>query len=229
MSWQPDSWRGRPAAQTPVYPDRGAMARVEQRLRQAPPLTRAADILHLRALLGEVAQGRAFMLQGGDCAESFAEFGADKVRMTFNLLLQMGAMLRAHGGREIVHLARIAGQFAKPRSSETETVAGVTLPSYRGDAVNGPAFTLSDRAPDPKRLLAAHRQAQVTVELLAAYSSASYADLPGIMRAARVRLGMPEPNGPSATPRPVSTFTSHEALLLHYEEALTCRPFAPPR
>ncbi|MET1111812.1 MAG: 3-deoxy-7-phosphoheptulonate synthase class II [Allosphingosinicella sp.] len=221
MSWQPDSWRSRPAAQTPVYPDRGALARVEQRLRQSPPLTHAADILHLRALLGQVAQGRAFMLQGGDCAESFAEFGADKVRMTFNLLLQMGAMLRAQGEREIVHLARIAGQFAKPRSSETETVAGVTLPSYRGDAVNGPAFTLSDRTPDPKRLLAAHRQAQVTIELLAAYSSASYADLPGIMRAARARLGTPEPSGTPPTPRPVSTFTSHEALLLNYEEALT--------
>jgi 3-deoxy-7-phosphoheptulonate synthase len=221
MSWRPNSWRGHVAAQTPVYPDPDAVARVEQRLRQTPPLAKAVDILHLRALLAQVAAGRAFLLQGGDCAESFAEFGADKVRMTFNLLLQMGAMLGADGGREIVHLARIAGQFAKPRSSQTETIAEVTLPSYRGDAVNGPAFDPLERRPDPKRLLAAHRQAQVTVELLAAYSAASYADLPAIMRAARGRLGLAEPMAAQAVPRPVSTFTSHEALLLNYEEALT--------
>jgi 3-deoxy-7-phosphoheptulonate synthase len=221
MSWRPDSWRGRPAAQAPLYPDRDALVRVEQRLGQTPPLTKAVDILHLRALLAQVAAGRAFLLQGGDCAESFAEFGADKVRMTFNLLLQMGGMLNAGGGRDIVHLARIAGQFAKPRSSRTETVAGITLPSYRGDAVNGPAFDPRERTPDPKRLLAAHRQAQVTVELLAAYSSASYADLPAIMRAARGCLGLGEPVATQAAPRPVSTFTSHEALLLNYEEALT--------
>jgi 3-deoxy-7-phosphoheptulonate synthase len=221
MSWQPDSWRRRPAAQAPCYPDPGALSRIEQRLGSAPALTRATEILHLRALLAKVAGGRGFLLQGGDCAESFAEFGADKVRMTFNLLLQMGAMLRAASGCEIVHLARIAGQFAKPRSSQTETIAGITLPSYRGDAVNGPAFTQRDRIPDPKRLLAAHRQAQVTIELLAAYSAASYADLPGITRAAHKRLGRHEPAGSRDGPRPVSTFTSHEALLLNYEEALT--------
>ena len=218
MSWTPASWRARVAAQAPAYPDAGALARIEQRLRASPPLTRAADTLHLRALLAKVAAGRAFIVQGGDCAESFAEFGADKVRMTFNLLLQMGAMIGARGGQDVIHLARIAGQFAKPRSSPDETIDGVTLPSYRGDAVNGPAFTAADRNPDPKRLLAAHRQAQVTIELLAAYSAASYADLPAIRRAAHARLGLRPPGG---SDRPVATFTSHEALLLNYEEALT--------
>ena len=198
MIWSPASWRGRTAAQAPIYPDAGALARVEQRLRRTAPLAKAADILRLRALLARVAAGDAFLLQGGDCAESFAEFGADKVRMIFDLLLRMGAMLGAEGDREIVHLARIAGQFAKPRSSATETVAGATLPSYRGDAVNGPAFTERDRTPDPKRLLAAHRQAQATVELLATCSAASHGD-----------------------PSPVGIFASHEALLLNYEEALT--------
>jgi 3-deoxy-7-phosphoheptulonate synthase len=221
MSWQPGSWRARPAAQAPDYPDADALARVEHRLRSAPVLTKAPDIIHLRALLARVAAGRGFLLQGGDCAESFAEFGVDKVRMTFNLLLQMGAMLGAESGGEIVHLARIAGQFAKPRSSQTETIGGTTLPSYRGDAVNGPDFDAASRTPDPKRLLAAHRQAQVTIELLAAYSAASYADLPHIRRAAHKRLGLREGAGPQGGPRPVATFTSHEALLLNYEEALT--------
>ena len=218
MSWTPDSWRSHPAAQTPAYPDAGALNRVEQRLRASPPLTKAADTLHLRALLAKVAAGKGFIVQGGDCAESFAEFGADKVRMTFNLLLQMGAMIGARGDQEVIHLARIAGQFAKPRSATDETIDGVTWPSYRGDAVNGPAFDEKSRVPDPKRLLAAHRQAQVTIELLAAYSAASYADLPAIRRAAHARLGLRAPGG---SDRPVATFTSHEALLLNYEEALT--------
>jgi 3-deoxy-7-phosphoheptulonate synthase len=154
--------------------------------------------------------GGGFVVQGGDCAESFAEFNADKVRVTYNLLLRMGAMLRA-AGVDVVHLARIAGQFAKPRSSNTETIDGVTLPSYRGDAVNGPAFTSAARVPDPKRLLDAHRQAQVTIELLQAYASASYADVPKVHR----EVGLKEPS------RPVAMFTSHEALLLNYEQALT--------
>ena len=218
MTWTPDSWRSHPAAQAPAYPDAGALDRVEQRLRLSPPLAKPADTLHLRALLAKVAGGKGFIVQGGDCAESFAEFGADKVRQTFNLLLQMGAMIGARSSQEVIHLARIAGQFAKPRSSNDETVDGVTLPSYRGDAVNGPAFTAASRIPDPKRLLAAHRQAQVTIELLAAYSAASYADLPAIRRAAHKRLALREPTG---TARPVSTFNSHEALLLNYEEALT--------
>jgi 3-deoxy-7-phosphoheptulonate synthase len=211
MSWSPQGWRDRTAAQLPVYGDAAALDRVEKRLAAVPPLVAVSDIIHLRALLAQAAAGHAFLLQGGDCAESFAEFGADKVRMTFNLLLRMGALLRADGNREIVHLARIAGQFAKPRSSLTETIGGTTLPSYRGDAVNGPAFDLASRTPDPRRLLDAHRQAQVTIGLLKAYAAASYADLPKICRA----LGVDE------HVRPVSMFTSHEALLLNYEQSLT--------
>jgi 3-deoxy-7-phosphoheptulonate synthase len=208
--WTPGSWRSRPAQQLPEYPDANALARVERRLSGSEPLVEIADIIHLRAALSRVATGGGFVVQGGDCAESFAEFNADKVRVTYNLLLRMGAMLRA-AGVDVVHLARIAGQFAKPRSSNSETIDGVTLPSYRGDAINGPAFTSAARVPDPKRLLDAHRQAQVTIELLQAYASASYADVPKVHR----EVGLKEPS------RPVAMFTSHEALLLNYEQALT--------
>ncbi|HEX5182385.1 MAG TPA: 3-deoxy-7-phosphoheptulonate synthase [Allosphingosinicella sp.] len=209
--WSPSGWRLKKAEQLPVYPDAGALARVERRLEASPPLVSVADIMTLRASLARVASGEAFILQGGDCAESFAEFGADKVRDTYSLLLRMGATLRAGGGAEIVHLARIAGQFAKPRSAREESVDGTTLPSYRGDAVNGPAFTAAARTPDPRRLLDAHRQAHATIDLLNAYAGASYADLPAIHRAV----------GLAAPPRPVAMYTSHEALLLNYEQALT--------
>jgi 3-deoxy-7-phosphoheptulonate synthase len=212
-SWSPPSWRDRPSQQLPDYPDTAALARVERRLAGSEPLVDIGDIIHLRAALARVASGEGVILQGGDCAESFAEFSADKVRVTYNLLLRMGAMLRAATSGEVVHMARIAGQFAKPRSSLVETVGDIALPSYRGDAVNGPAFTAASRTPDPKRLLEAHRQAQVTIELLQAYASASYADLPAVHR----EVGLREP------PRPVAMFTSHEALLLNYEQALTRR------
>jgi 3-deoxy-7-phosphoheptulonate synthase len=209
--WSPSSWRTRPAEQLADYPDQDSLARVERRLSGSESLVEIADIIHLRAALSRVANGEGVILQGGDCAESFAEFNADKVRVTYNLLLKMGAMLRAFSGGDVVHLARIAGQFAKPRSSATETLGDVTLPSYRGDAVNGPAFTAASRTPDPKRLLEAHRQAQVTIQLLKAYSAASYADLPTVHR----EVGLSEPS------RPVAMFTSHEALLLNYEQAMT--------
>ncbi len=209
--WAPASWRERPAAQQPDYPDAAALERVERRLTGSAPLVDIADIIHLRASLARVAAGDGFMIQGGDCAESFAEFNADKVHTTYSLLLKMGALVRSADAGEVVHLARIAGQFAKPRSAGTETSADITLPSYRGDAVNGPAFTEAARTPDPKRLLDAHRQAQVTIELLRAFANASYADLPKVQR----EVGL------KATPRPVSMFTSHEALLLNYEQSLT--------
>jgi 3-deoxy-7-phosphoheptulonate synthase len=209
--WSPSSWRLRTAEQLPAYPDAGALARVERRLEASSPLVSVADVMMLRASLARVAAGEAFILQGGDCAESFAEFGSDKVRDTYSLLLRMGAMLRAGSGAEVVHLARIAGQFAKPRSAQEETIGGTTLPSYRGDAVNGPPFTAAARAPDPRRLLDAHRQAHATIDLLHAYAGASYADLPAIHRAV----------GLAAPVRPVSMYTSHEALLLNYEQALT--------
>jgi 3-deoxy-7-phosphoheptulonate synthase len=209
--WSPEAWRSRPAEQLANYPDADALARVERRLAGSESLVEISEIIHLRAALSRVATGDGFIVQGGDCAESFAEFNAEKVRVTYNLLLRMGAMLRAASGSDVVHLARIAGQFAKPRSSATETIGDVTLPSYRGDAINGPAFTAAARAPDPKRLLEAHRQAQVTIELLQAYASASYADLPKVHR----EVGLKQ------SPRPVAMFTSHEALLLNYEQALT--------
>ena len=211
LEWSPSSWRSRPAEQVVDYPDADALARVERRLAGSEPLVDIADIIHLRASLARVANGEAVIVQGGDCAESFAEFNADKVRVTYNLLLRMGAIVRAASGGDVVHLARIAGQFAKPRSSSSETIGDITLPSYRGDAVNGPAFTSAARLPDPKRLLDAHRQAQVTIELLQAYASASYADLPTVHR----DVGLKEPS------RPVAMFTSHESLLLNYEQALT--------
>ena len=209
--WSPRSWRAHPAQQLAEYPDAEALARVERRLEGSESLVDIAEIIHLRAALARVSSSDAFILQGGDCAESFAEFNADKVRVTYNLLLRMGATLRAASGGDVVHLARIAGQFAKPRSAAAETIDDTTLPSYRGDAVNGPAFTAAARIPDPKRLLEAHRQAQVTIELLQAYASASYADLPKVHR----EVGLKEPS------RPVAMFTSHEALLLNYEQALT--------
>jgi 3-deoxy-7-phosphoheptulonate synthase len=209
--WSPEAWRSRPAEQLADYPDSDALARVERRLTGSESLVEISEIIHLRAALSRVASGDGFIVQGGDCAESFAEFNAEKVRVTYNLLLRMGATLRAASGSDVVHLARIAGQFAKPRSSATETIGGVTLPSYRGDAINGPTFTPAARAPDPKRLLEAHRQAQVTIERLQAYASASYADLPKVHR----EVGLKQ------SPRPVAMFTSHEALLLNYEQALT--------
>lgn len=209
--WSPGSWRSQPARQIPQYPDPDALAKVERRLSRSDPLAETAEIIRLRLALARVAQGDAFILQGGDCAESFAEFSAEKVRVTHNLLLRMGAVISASGCGEIVHLARIAGQFAKPRTSDTETVGGVTLPSYRGDAVNGPAFTTLARTPDPTRLIEAYRQAKVTIELLNAYGSASYADLPAHYEEA----------GLKEVPRPITMFTSHEALLLSYEQALT--------
>ncbi|MGZ8282582.1 MAG: 3-deoxy-7-phosphoheptulonate synthase [Allosphingosinicella sp.] len=220
MSWTPGSWRQHPARQLPSYPDAEALARVESRLGAAAPLTGVAETRRLSGLLAEASAGRAFLLQGGDCAESFAEFGADKVRTMFNLLLEMAAMLSAGGGREIVTVARIAGQFAKPRSAPTETVGGVTLPSYRGDIVNGSAFEARSRAPDADRMLQAHRQARVTLELMHAFAAAAYADLGEIRRSARERLGLAGDRA-LETGAPAPVFTSHEALLLHYEQALT--------
>jgi 3-phosphoshikimate 1-carboxyvinyltransferase len=195
--WSPASWRSRSAEQLPSYPDPAALAGVEAELAAAPPLAAIGDMIALKAALAEVAVGRAFLLQGGDCAESFADFSPAKVRMTLTLLLRMGAMLAAESGQAVVHLARIAGQFAKPRTALNERIGEVTLPSYRGDAVNGADFTPASRTPDPARLLDAYRQAQRTIALL-------------------------EAEAPEILP----TFTSHEALLLWYEQALTRRDAA---
>jgi len=223
VSWHPQSWRDRPARQLPAYPDQLELETVQSCLASAAPLAAVAEVRALKAQLAEVAAGRAFLIQGGDCAETFAEFGADKVRLLFNLLLDLEAEVRGRAGLPVVKVGRVAGQFAKPRSAETETVGGETLPVWRGDIVNGAEFCTAARRPDPMRMLEAHRQARVTIDLLKAYAAAAYAPLSDLHRAARRRIGIaPEhalPTGSLA--RPVELFTSHEALLLPYEQALT--------
>jgi 3-deoxy-7-phosphoheptulonate synthase len=218
---------------------------VEQRLREMPPLVFAGEARRLKALLGDVANGKAFLLQGGDCAESFKEFRADNIRDTFRLILQMAVVLTFAGGKPVVKVGRIAGQFAKPRSEPTETIDGVTLPSYRGDNINGQAFELAERTPDPERLMKAYGQSAATLNLLRAFAGGGYADLHNIHR---WTLGFvaDSPNGarytelsdkiseslafmaaigvtPESHPdlHRVEFFTSHEALLLGVEEAMT--------
>lgn len=228
------------------YPDLRALTRVEEQLSRLPPLVFAADTRRLTASLAQVAEGKAFLLQGGDCAESFKEFTTDNIRDTFRLILQMAVVLTFAGGRPVVKVGRIAGQFAKPRSSAVESRDGVTLPSYRGDIINGMDFDARERTPDPQRLIQAYHQSSATLNLLRAFTQGGYTDLCELhqwtldfvasspqrdlyrgladkifeslcfMRALDTR---PEQHG--ATPGPVDFFTSHEALLLNYEEALT--------
>ncbi|MCE3288189.1 MAG: phospho-2-dehydro-3-deoxyheptonate aldolase, partial [Caulobacter sp.] len=162
--WTPQSWRAKPAKHIPSdYPDAGAVTRVEDELRRMPPLVFAGEARRLKSLLGNVAEGKAFLLQGGDCAESFKEFSADNIRDTFRLILQMAVVLTFAGGKPVVKVGRIAGQFAKPRSEPIETIDGVTLPSYRGDNINGMEFEAGVRAPDPERLLKAYGQSSSTL------------------------------------------------------------------
>src|ERR1051326_223436 len=155
-NWTPHSWREKPAHHIPeAYPDPLALPRAGAELSPLPPLVSAAESRRLTAGLAQVAEGKAFLLQGGDCAESFKEFTADNIRDTFRLILQMAVVLTFAGGRPVVKVGRIAGQFAKPRSEPIETIDGVTHPSYRGDIINGMDFNAADRAPDPERLLKA--------------------------------------------------------------------------
>src|SRR3954467_11692723 len=158
--WTPASWRSKPARHIPAdYPDFAALSQVETTLRRMPPLVFAGEARRLKSLLGDVAAGKAFLLQGGDCAESFKEFHADNIRDTFRLLLQMAVVLTFAGGRPVVKVGRMAGQFAKPRSAPTETQGAVTLPSYRGDNINGMEFSADVRTPDPQRLIQSYSQA----------------------------------------------------------------------
>jgi 3-deoxy-7-phosphoheptulonate synthase len=244
--WTPLSWRQKTAKHLPTdYPDGAALERVEQTLRGMPPLVFAGEARRLKSLLGDVADGKAFLLQGGDCAESFKEFHADNIRDTFRLILQMAVVLTFAGGKPVVKVGRIAGQFAKPRSEPIETIDGVTLPSYRGDIINGMDFEASERLPDPDRLLKAYGQSAATLNLLRAFAGGGYADLYNIHR---WTLGFVQdsPQGaryhelsekiseslafmsaigitPETQPdlRRVEFFTSHEALLLGFEEAMT--------
>jgi 3-deoxy-7-phosphoheptulonate synthase len=243
--WSPSSWRGRPIRQVPEYPDPAALGAVEARLKGYPPLVFAGEARNLTASLAQVAEGRAFLLQGGDCAESFAEFHPDNIRDTFRVLLQMSVVLTYAGALPVVKVGRIAGQFAKPRSAETETQDGVTLPSYRGDNINGMEFDEVSRAPDPARLMQAYMQSAATLNLLRAFASGGYADLHNVHRwtlgfiagspageryralAGRITetLEFMEACGitPDSTPqlRTTDFYTSHEALLLGYEQAMT--------
>ncbi|HEY3697390.1 3-deoxy-7-phosphoheptulonate synthase, partial [Phenylobacterium sp.] len=181
--WSPASWRAKPGKHMPEdYPDPAAVTRVENELRRMPPLVFAGEARRLRSLLADVSEGRAFLLQGGDCAESFKEFAADNIRDTFRLILQMAVVLTFAGGKPVVKVGRMAGQFAKPRSAPTETTGGVTLPSYRGDIINGMEFEAETRTPDPQRLIQAYSQSASTLNLLRAFAGGGYADLHNIHR-----------------------------------------------
>src|SRR2546427_2011087 len=175
--WTPDSWRARPVLQVPDYPDAKALADVEAQLATFPPLVFAGEARNLKKALARVARGEAFLLQGGDCAESFAEHGANNIRDFFRVCLQMAVVMTYAGALPVVKVGRIAGQFAKPRSSPTEKANGLELPSYRGDIVNDIAFTAEARIPDPQRLLNAYRQSAATLNLLRAFATGGFSNL----------------------------------------------------
>ena len=243
--WSPDSWRAKKILQVPEYPDQAALANVEARLRRYPPLVFAGEARRLRAALAEVAAGRAFLLQGGDCAESFAEFHPNNIRDTFRVILQMAVVLTFAAACPVVKVGRLAGQFAKPRSADNETFGGVTLPSYRGDCINGIEFTAEARRPDPERMIQAYNQSAATLNLVRAFAQGGYADLHQVHRwtlsfiekspaseryqdlANRLAesldfmaaCGLTSETTPQI--RETEFYTSHEALLLAYEEAMT--------
>src|SRR5437773_5825264 len=175
--WTPDGWRTKQVAQLPAYPDARALADVEAQLATFPPLVFAGEARNLKKALARVAAGEAFLLQGGDCAESFAEHGANNIRDFFRVLLQMAVVLTYAGALPVVKVGRIAGQFAKPRSSPTEKIGGAELPSYRGDIVNGIEFEAKSRAPDPERLAQAYNQSAATLTPLRAFAPGGFADL----------------------------------------------------
>ena len=243
--WTPDSWRSKPVVQMPAYPDARALADVEAQLATFPPLVFAGEARNLKKALARVAKGESFLLQGGDCAESFAEHGANNIRDFFRVLLQMAVVLTYAGALPVVKVGRIAGQFAKPRSSPVEKVDGVELPSYRGDIINDIAFTPEARLPDPRRQVMAYRQSAATLNLLRAFATGGYANLASVhewmlgfvtgsqqsrryqeladrisdalnfMRA----CGLDLESHPEL--RATEVYTSHEALLLGYEQAFT--------
>lgn len=243
--WDRGSWRRKGALQQPGYRDLDALQRVESQLTSMPPLVLANEVSSLRDRLARVAQGEAFLLQGGDCAESFSDFSADSVRSTFNVLLQMAIVLTFAGRRPVLKVGRIAGQFGKPRSSDTETRDGTSLPSYRGDIINASSFDEFSREPDPSRMIQAYNQSANTLNLLRAFIGGGQADLHQVhqwnlsflennplreryeqmARTIQDALSFMEVCGINSQNHPALSqtefFTSHEALLLPYEEALT--------
>jgi 3-deoxy-7-phosphoheptulonate synthase len=243
--WTPDSWRGRPIRQAPAYPDAKALEAVEAKLRRYPPLVFAGEARNLKKALARVVDGRAFVMQGGDCAESFAEFHPNNIRDTFRVLLQMAVVLTFGAALPVVKIGRLAGQFAKPRSEPFETQDGVSLPSYRGDMVNAMEFTAEARAPDPERLVQGYNQSAATLNLLRAFAQGGYADLhkvhqwtlgfvadsPQAKRYEDLANRLDEAlafmaacgltSETSREIRETDFYTSHEALLLPYEQAMT--------
>jgi 3-deoxy-7-phosphoheptulonate synthase len=245
QKWTPDSWRRHEARQLPTYPDPAALLAAEEELRSYPPLVFAGEARDLKRDLAEVAAGKAFLLQGGDCAESFAEFHPNNIRDTFRVILQMAVVLTFASKLPVVKLGRMAGQFAKPRSADLEEQDGVSLPSYRGDNVNDIAFTPEGRAPDPRRMIKAYSQSAATQNLLRAFAQGGYANLHQVHRWTHDFMGrspwtkkyvdLADRIGealdfmaacginPDTVPQLKGTtfYTSHEALLLPYEQALT--------
>ena len=243
--WSPESWRAKPIAQSPAYPVGAALAEVERQLAGYPPLVFAGEARKLKRALGKAMAGEAFLLQGGDCAEAFAEHSADNIRDFFRVFLQMAVVMTFAAASPVIKVGRVAGQFAKPRSSDFEKVDGVELPSYRGDIVNDIAFTPEARAPDPRRQLEAYRQSAATLNLLRAFATGGYANLENAHRwmlgfvkdspqseryqevADRITetLGFMRAIGLDAEAHPelraTDFYTSHEALLLGYEQAMT--------
>ncbi|ENR2197168.1 3-deoxy-7-phosphoheptulonate synthase class II [Campylobacter jejuni] len=243
--WTKNSWKNYPIKQQPIYPDQEEMNRVLARLEKLPPLVFAGEVRNLQKSLARVCKKEAFLLQGGDCAESFENFGAVNIRDMFKILLQMAIVLTFAGGCPVIKIGRIAGQFAKPRSSDFEELNGISLPSYRGDIINGFEFSEQARIPDPHRMLEAYYQSATTLNLLRGFAKGGLADLHGVHRwnlgflkkselhkqytdisekisqalAFMEACGINTSNTPSL--REVSVYTSHEALLLPYEEALT--------
>ncbi|MBT5574691.1 MAG: 3-deoxy-7-phosphoheptulonate synthase class II [Alphaproteobacteria bacterium] len=245
MTWQPNSWREFPIKQVPEYPDLSSLKEVEETLGKRPPLVFAGEVQDLRKKLGDVANGKAFLLQGGDCAESFAEFSANNIRDSFKVILQMAVALTFGAGLPVVKVGRMAGQFAKPRSAPTEVIDGMELPSYRGDMVNGIEFNEVNRIPDPTRLLNVYDHSAATLNLLRAFSQGGMANLDQVhswnseyikntaqskkfdqlsekieeclqfMAACGVR------SDNTRSLMETEFYTSHEALLLNYEEAMT--------
>ncbi|MDA1089824.1 MAG: 3-deoxy-7-phosphoheptulonate synthase class II [Proteobacteria bacterium] len=243
--WSPASWRAKPARQIPTYPDQGALQDVERTLVRMPPLVFAGEARNLKRQLARVAAGEAFLLQGGDCAESFAEFHPDNIRDTFRVLLQMAVVLTFGAALPVVKVGRLAGQFVKPRSNDTETIDGVSLPSYRGDMVNGIEFNDAARTPDPARMVQGYNQSASTLNLIRAFAQGGYADLQKVHQwnlgfvadsafgerykdladrldetlAFMAACGITSESTPQI--RETDFFTSHEALLLNYEQAMT--------
>lgn len=243
--WTPSSWREKPILQQPTYPNQEELNKVLDELKNYPPLVFAGEARSLKSQLANVANGEAFLLQGGDCAESFSEFKASNIRDTFKALLQMAVVMTYAGGLPVVKVGRLGGQFAKPRSSDTETLDGVTLDSYRGDIINGVDFTSQARTPDPERMIKAYNQSAATMNLLRAFATGGLADLhqvhqwnldfahkgginqkfEDLAEDIEKSLKFMEACGVNSktyrTLRETDIYTSHEALLLPYEEAFT--------